>query len=91
MLQKGDKYIHFTKYGGVNKGEVDEVFSNLTSIDTKNKVSYKKHFIKNTKGNTICLNDEEIYLIDKEYTEQEAFNIETNCKRLINSKNNVQK
>ena len=38
MLQKGDKYIHFTKYGGVNKGEVYEVFSNLTSIDTKNKV-----------------------------------------------------
>ena len=27
----------------------------------------------------------------KEYTEQEAFNIETNCKRLIDSKNNVQK
>ena len=37
MLQKGDKYIHFTKYGGVNKGEVDEVFSNHNVIDTKNK------------------------------------------------------
>ena len=25
MLKIGDKYIHFTNYGGVNKGEVQDI------------------------------------------------------------------
>ena len=24
-FQKGDQYVHYTKYGGINKGEVKEI------------------------------------------------------------------
>jgi hypothetical protein len=51
MFEKGDKYIHFTKYGGVNKGEV-ESFGYINIIG--NGVAYKKPYIKEfTDGNLV--------------------------------------
>ena len=39
MFNQGDKYIHFTKYGGVNKGEV-EWYGTQINWDTENMVAY---------------------------------------------------
>ena len=79
MFTKGDKYIHFTKYGGVNKGEVDYC-GHTTRIDTINKVSYLAYRITNTVGITLQLDgsDGEIYKIEKEYTDEECTNIKNN-------------
>jgi hypothetical protein len=69
MFKKGDKYIHFTKYGSVNKGEVQSCGS-TTSIDTQNLCSYKKLHIITTKGIILNLDgsDGKIYKIDGEFT-----------------------
>ena len=79
MFTKGDKYIHFTKYGGVNKGEVD-YYGYTTHIDTVNKVSYITYRITNTVGITLQLDgsDGEIYKIEKEYTDEQCVNIKKN-------------
>jgi hypothetical protein len=37
MFEKGDNFVHFTKYGGVNKGEVASV-GYISLIDTTNNV-----------------------------------------------------
>jgi hypothetical protein len=49
MFKSGDKYIHFTKYGGVNKGEVKS-YGETRVIDTKNCVEYLKPHIVTTKN-----------------------------------------
>ena len=84
MFKSGDKYVHFTKYGGVNKGEVVKTYSTHTVVDLNNKIRYKRHFIENTKGNSICINEEEVYLIEKEYTDEQGEIIIENMKSLIN-------
>ena len=73
MFKKGDKFIHFTKYGGVNKGEVESVGS-LSIIDTTNNVVYKRAFINTT--NNVRLNldgsDGKIYKIDRELSSEDS-------------------
>ena len=49
MFKSGDKYIHFAKYGGVNKGEVKS-YGETCVIDTKNCVEYLKPHIVTTKN-----------------------------------------
>ena len=71
MFQKGDKYIHFTKYGGVNKGEV-EWYGSQINWDTENMVAYHIPYIKSTKGIVIHLNGEDgrVYKIKDNITEE---------------------
>ena len=87
MLKEGDKYIHFTKYGSVNKGEVRSCGS-TKSIDTHNLCSYEKHYIINTKGIILELDgsDGKIYKIDHEYTSEQAENINNFLKSVIRKK-----
>jgi hypothetical protein len=83
MLKKGDKYIHFTKYGGVNFGTVKEVF-NLHSFDHLNKVTYLKPCIRNENSMTYELEkDGRFYKIDREYTQEEADNLHNHFIRLV--------
>jgi hypothetical protein len=58
MFEPGDKYIHFTKYGGVNKGEVKR-YGNQISWDTDNMVAYFLPYIETTKGFIIHLTGED--------------------------------
>lgn len=73
MLQEGDSYVHFTKYGGVNIGQVKEVRSS-TVIDTVNKVKYFKHYIITNKEVLLSLDGEDgrIYLLKEIISEEEA-------------------
>jgi len=83
MLQQGDKYIHFTKYGGVNKGEVKAIY-HTTSYDVKNKVVYKHYSMTNTDNNTYKLGglDGRFYAIDRELKDEE-------CEALLEWSNKV--
>ncbi len=70
MFNQGDKYIHFTKYGGVNKGEVKR-FGNQINWDTDNMVAYFLPYIETTKGFMIYLNGEDgqVFKIKEDITE----------------------
>jgi hypothetical protein len=48
-FKKGDKFIHFTKYGGVNVGEVLDLTETIVT-DTVNCCFYVKHSLLTTKG-----------------------------------------
>ena len=71
MFKQGDKYIHFTKYGGVNKGEV-EWYGETINWDTDNMVAYHIPYIKSTKGIVIRLNGEDgkVFKIKNDITEE---------------------
>lgn len=79
MFKEGDKYIHFTKYGGINKGEVKWA-GYTTVIDTTNKVKYRKHYIVTTKNISLDLDgsDGRIYKIESELTDEQ-------CEKIINT------
>jgi hypothetical protein len=64
MIKKGDRFIHFTKNGGVNKGEV-EWYGETINYDYQNKVSYISSYIKTTNNVVLFLdgNDGQIYKI----------------------------
>ena len=87
MLKQGDKYIHFTKYGSVNKGEVQSC-GYTTSIDTHNHASYRKYYIINTKGIMLNLDgsDGRIYEINEEYTPEQAEKVNNFLKSVIRKK-----
>lgn len=70
-LKPGDLYIHFTKYGGVNKGEV-EWYGETINWDTDNMVAYHIPYIKSTKGIVIHLNGEDgkVFKIKNDITEE---------------------
>ena len=70
MFKEGDRYIHFTKYGSVNKGIV-EWYGTQINWDTDNKVAYHIPYIKSTKGIIIHLNGEDgrVYKIKDDITE----------------------
>lgn len=74
-LKEGDKYIHFTNRGGINKGEVKSCGSH-TVIDSFNCVTYKKYHIFNTKGIMLELDgsDGKIYKVENEFTAEECKN-----------------
>ena len=71
MFNPGDKYIHFTKYGGVNKGEV-EWYGESINWDTDNMVAYHIPYIKSSKGIVIRLNGEDgrVFKIKEDITEE---------------------
>jgi hypothetical protein len=91
MLKEGDKYIHFTKYGSVNKGEVQSC-GYTTSIDTFNLATYKKQHIISTKGIMLELDgsDGKIYKIEDEFTPEQAENINNFIKSAIRKKTDEQ-
>jgi hypothetical protein len=66
MFKQGDKYIHFTKYGGVNKGEV-EWYGSTMNYDYENEVVYVSYYIKSTVGHAISTDgsDGRVYKINE--------------------------
>lgn len=87
MLKKGDKYIHFTKYGGVNKGEVQDIHE-INVLDTSNNCTYKKITILTSKGFSLSLDgsDGKIYKIESEISEDRAKQLSNTFKRMTNHK-----
>ena len=75
MFKEGDKYIHFTKYGGINKGVVSEFF-NTHCVDTINCVAYEIPHVRNENGIVLNLREDGlIYKITNEYSEEECENM----------------
>lgn len=72
MFNTGDKYIHFTRFGGVNLGEVDSVVE-VNSMDLEHGVTIVKFAIKTTKGLLLYLDGEDgqIYKVIKEHSPEE--------------------
>jgi hypothetical protein len=87
MFKAGDKFIHFTKYGGVNKGEVKS-YGETHVIDTKNCVCYLKPYIITTKNISLELDgsDGMIFKIEKEYTEEDVKRVSTNLEKMSDYK-----
>ena len=71
MFKEGDSYIHFTKYGGINKGVV-EWYGQTINWDTENMVAYCIPYIKSTKGIVLHLDgrDGKIFKIKTDITEE---------------------
>lgn len=67
MFNKGDKFIHFTKYGGVNKGEV-ECCNKTFMHDYINEVVYESTYIITTIGHILYLDgsDGKVYKIKED-------------------------
>ena len=61
----GDKYIHFTKYGGVNTGVINRIVSGLV-INNKFNCTYTKYSIVNEIGVVIDIDgtDGKVYKIN---------------------------
>ena len=74
-FKEGDKYIHFSKYGSINKGEVQSCGS-TTVIDAFRCVTYKQYHIISTKGILLNLDgsDGRVYKIEDEFTPEEGEN-----------------
>jgi hypothetical protein len=89
-FKKGDKYIHFTKYGSVNKGEVQSC-GGTTVMDTKNLVEYYSPTITTTKGIILHLDgsDGKIFKIENEYTIEEAQNLDNLLTMIQQRKSNI--
>lgn len=86
MLQAGDKYIHFTKYGGVNFGIVDEIWY-VHILSTDNGCMYLKPQLRNERGLNYDMNEDgKFFKIEKEYTPEEVEAIRENMKRLVGMK-----
>lgn len=81
MFEVGDKYIHFTKYGGRNKGTVSNLHEK-THVDLISKCEYKVFGIVNQFGYVLWIGEEEIYKITKDdnFVQEET---EMKYKRLI--------
>lgn len=90
MLNKGDKYIHFTKYGGVNKGEVRRCGETI-KWDTENMVAYHIPYIETTIGHIIHLDgtDGRAYKIKDDITEEMLIKLKSSStifEELVNRK-----
>ena len=74
-FKPGSKYIHFTKYGSINKVEVQSCVS-TTVIDAFRCVTYKQYHIISTKGILLNLDgsDGRVYKIEGEFTPEEGEN-----------------
>lgn len=87
MFKKGDKFIQYTKHGGVNKGEVSDL--HFTTVwDTKNLCTYQSISIFTTNGVRLDLDgsDGRIYKIDSELEDIQAKNIDKSFKKLKEKK-----
>jgi hypothetical protein len=73
MFEKGDNFLHFTKYGGVNKGEVAYV-GYILIVSSTNGVVYRRPYINTT--NNVRLNldgtDGKIYKIERELSPEDS-------------------
>lgn len=86
MLQAGDKYIHFTKYGGVNFGVVKEIWD-VHILSTDNGCMYLKPQLRNGSGIDYDMNEDgKFFKIEKEYTPEEVEAIREKTKRLASMK-----
>jgi hypothetical protein len=87
MFKKGDKYIHFTKYGGVNKGEVADIHTVIV-WDTDNCCTFEKISILTTKGFSLCLDgtDGKIFKINSEFSKERAKALSKGIKKIANRK-----
>jgi hypothetical protein len=67
MFKPGDKYIHFTKFGSINKGTV-KYYGYAIMHDFTNQVQYYKYHIINSLGILLHLDgsDGQIYRVEKE-------------------------
>ena len=86
-FEEGDKYIHFTKYGGINKGVIKHC-GVVNHIDTKNGVTYQKPYIINEKNVHYDLggDDGKFYRVTKEYTKEECEQMDIAYKKLMELK-----
>jgi hypothetical protein len=92
MFIAGDKFIHYTKYGGVNIGEVQSI--NITKcFDTNNKVVYDRLVIITT--NSVALDtdgsDGRIYKINNFMSEEGVERLENLLDNLHEKKENTRK
>ena len=73
MFKEGDKFIHYTKYGGVNRGEVQSV-SITTGWDFTKRCAYESVRILTTRGVSLNLDgtDGRIYRVKNEISEESA-------------------
>lgn len=62
-MQPGDKFIRYSRDGGVTRGEVARSWSKY-SLDLKNGVVIKKRLIASDKGIVFDVN--ECYLVDRD-------------------------
>ena len=73
MFKKGDKYIHFTKYGSIHRGIIDRIVE-TTAVDIKNCVRYTTYRMINT--NNVMYNldgtDGRFYTVDEEFTQEQC-------------------
>ena len=76
MFKPGDLYIHFTNYGGVNRGVVERIDEHF-SWDTGNLCIYAKYKILTTKGISLNLDgsDGKIYKVTEEMSVESAKSI----------------
>lgn len=88
MLEEGDKYIHFTKRGGVNKGTVKRIGS-VTEIDTGNQCHYERMYMVNEKNIHYDLDgrDGRFYKVSMEYSKEEANELQRAIDELAEMKN----
>ena len=82
-FKKGDLYIHFTKYGGVNKGMVKDIHK-ATNYDTVTATAYEKYSLININDVMISLNGEDgkVYKVSAELSEQEVSDIVETLKKV---------
>lgn len=90
-FKSGDKYIHFTKYGGVNKGVVDSI-GYSTCFDTANGCSYIKLHLRTTKGVVLQLDgsDGEIFKISEELSTERCQELDKLFSKLGQRKGQIQ-
>jgi len=77
MFKEGDKYIHFTRFGSINKGTIKHI-GYVGTIDTTNSVCYNRPYMVNEKNIHYELDgtDGKFYKITTEYSEAE-------CKQMV--------
>jgi hypothetical protein len=87
MFEPGDNYIHFTKYGGVNKGKV-KIYDCTHVIDTKNLICYLKPHIVTTNNIVLELDgsDGKIFKVEKEYVDGDAKRIAINFEKITENR-----
>lgn len=70
-FNKGDKFIYYTKYGGVVRGVVDVAYTSM-SVDMVNKCLIEIPHIRSTRGIVYTLEaDRGPYKLIKEYKQEE--------------------
>ena len=91
MFKEGDKYIHFTKYGGVNKGEVQR-YGQTMNHDYENEVVYVSTYIISTMGHVISLDgsDGRVYKVNEDMDPEMLKKLKSSTEVLVELKNRKQ-